>query len=188
MSEEDHSAGHRPRNGIAELVSVKEDLQDDLLAIPGVVSVGLGYKRSGGHITRELAIVAFVQEKRTDLPRDECVPVEVGGVPTDVVEIGRAEIVASTAAVDNRRYDPMVGGCSIGSCRSFARRPTRRADEGGGGWGGQGPYYANGTFGVLVVDRASNSPMLLSCFHVLCPDLRLHQGDGIAQPSRGYGG
>ncbi len=124
MSEGDHSAGHRRRKDIAELVSVKMAVQDDLLAIPGVVSVGLGYKRVGGDITRELAIVAFVQEKRMDLQRDECVPFEVDGVPTDVVEIGRVEISRLVQrSTIGRSYDPMAGGCSIGSCRPFVQTP-----------------------------------------------------------------
>ncbi len=71
---------------VAEYTRVKDSVAPDLLKRPGVNGVGIGNKRVGGEDTGELAIVVFVSDKR-DVPPDEAIPTEIGGAPTDVVEL-----------------------------------------------------------------------------------------------------
>lgn len=56
-----------------------------LLGYPGVTSVAVGNKVTGGHETQQRAIVVFVKKKR-DVPREERIPRMIDGMPTDVVE------------------------------------------------------------------------------------------------------
>jgi hypothetical protein len=61
-----------------------------LMALPGVVGVGVGLRQRGGRSTDEVAIVVMVERK---LPVDrlssaEALPAELEGVPVDVQETG----------------------------------------------------------------------------------------------------
>src|ERR1051326_8670807 len=67
---------------------------------------------------------------------------------------------------DTGMYDPLQGGISIGPCRVI-----------------DGKIFA-GTLGVVVRDNSTQSPMLLSNFHVMCVDSQWHTGDTMTQPSR----
>lgn len=70
---------------------VKKAVEDDLLALPGVVGVDVGRKIVDGVKTEIVAIRVYVEQKAPAsgpraLAREELVPVEIEGVPTDVVE------------------------------------------------------------------------------------------------------
>ena len=103
-------------------------------------------------------------------------PPEIGGHPTDVIErrfqlhalvVEEADVVLHA---DARAYDPLVGGVSIGPCRSPSGRVLA------------------GTLGCIVFDTATGRPMLLGNFHVLAVDTGAKVGDAMAQPSRLDGG
>lgn len=68
---------------------------DQLMAYPGVVSVGVGLRQRDGALTDEVCIVVMVRHKRdpASLPPSEVLPREIEGVPVDVQEAG--DIVAS---------------------------------------------------------------------------------------------
>jgi uncharacterized protein (DUF952 family) len=158
-----------------ELRRVKEQVEADLLAQPGVTGVDIGYKEVGGHPTDVIAIRVLVEEKR-DVAPDEAISPEIDGYPTDVIE-RRFQIHALIAdevdvvlQADTGAYDPLVGGVSIGPCRS------------------PGGRVLAGTLGCVVFDTATGRPMLLSNFHVLAVDNGARPGDVIAQPSRLDGG
>jgi S1-C subfamily serine protease len=104
---------------------VKRGATARLLAIPGVVAVGIGQKVVGDDHTGVPAIKVFVRDKRplAEVPADEVIPAAIDGVPTDV-EIGGDRI--PIAAVDQpgvfdlraqksdvTTYRPLVGGCRI---------------------------------------------------------------------------
>jgi hypothetical protein len=125
---------------LQELRSIKETLEDELMKRPGVVGVDIGFKQVGGRATDELAIRVLVQEKR-DVASDQNIPPTIRDVKTDVIQVGRL-----VALQDTNRYDPIVGGCSIGTC---------------------GGAPGVGTLGVIVRDNASGQPMVLSNWHVL---------------------
>lgn len=128
---------------------------DGLLKIPGVHKVGIGYKRRGGQVTEELAVMVYVDHK---LPRDDVSPewmvppeIRVFGpsgrdedvVPTDVIERPRA--VNYPHLPNNSlagRVRPVPGGRSI-----------------------QGPN--GGTLGGWVYDDLNDETVLLSNNHVL---------------------
>lgn len=142
---------------MARLERAKEVAAARLFAIPGVHTVGIGYKQRGGEVTGELAVVVFVDKKlpRADVDPDWMVPPEIRFfmesadqqevVPTDVIERARAveypHIPKGTLATWAR---PAGGGRSI----SLA---------GSGG----------GTLGGWVWDDLNDQIVLLSNHHVL---------------------
>lgn len=147
------------RKAVAE---VKELYKAELLTKPNVVGVGTGYKTSGGR-RGDLCVVALVSQKvpRAGLAEDELVPHEVGGVSTDVVQVGHLR--AHPARTD--RWRPALGGVSVGHVDVTA-----------------------GTLGVVVRDRASGLRLILSNNHVLANSNDAAAGDLILQPGRADGG
>jgi hypothetical protein len=160
----------------SELRGAKERAETDLLALPGVTGVDIGYKEVGGEPTDRLAIRVLVTEKkpRGKVPAKQRVPEEIDGHPTDVIErrfelhqLGASVPVESLATpVDSSAYDPLRGGISIGPCREI-----------------NGFVHA-GTLGAIVADNVSNEFLVLSSFHVLCVDDGSNPGDPMAQPAR----
>ncbi len=64
---------------------VKEEVEHDLLRIPGVTGVDVGSKYVNGEKSDSLAIRVYVERKR-DVPVDAAIPKEIQGIPTDVIE------------------------------------------------------------------------------------------------------
>jgi hypothetical protein len=73
-----------------EIQSVKDAVEERLLAIPGVNAVDVSEKFTGNQPTGELAITVHVQKKKPSplLPEDERIPPEINGIQTDVIESG----------------------------------------------------------------------------------------------------
>ena len=65
--------------------------QDELLAKPNVVGVGVGFRERRGARTDAVAIVVMVSHKvpRERLAPEELIPGEIEGVPVDVQQVGR---------------------------------------------------------------------------------------------------
>ena len=70
---------------IDKVISVTQRSRATLLKQPGVVGVGHGWTVRSGKRTSQYAIVVYVVEKRplAQLPREQRIPVRIGGVPTD---------------------------------------------------------------------------------------------------------
>jgi len=83
------SGGAYGRSG-AELRRPRRPIRRCLLAKPNVVGVGTGYRTVGKQTTDQVCLVTLVRRKipRAGLTAQELVPAEVGGVPTDVLEVG----------------------------------------------------------------------------------------------------
>lgn len=147
----------------SEIVRVKELHKLKILSKPNVVGVGTGYKKRGGRAAGELCIVALVSQKipRGGLAETDLVPIEVGGVPTDVVQVGH--IKAQAARTD--RWRPALGGVSIGHYLVTA-----------------------GTLGSVVREATSGERLILSNNHVLANNNQAQIGDAILQPGRVDGG
>ncbi|MEE9341327.1 MAG: P-loop NTPase fold protein, partial [Thermoplasmata archaeon] len=66
---------------------VRREAEADLLKLPGVTGVHIGYKTVNGKRTDELAIVISVKEKKpvTELPKEDILPRVIQGIPTDVI-------------------------------------------------------------------------------------------------------
>ena len=91
-----------------EIVRVKEQYKETILAKPNVVGVGTGYKVIGGVISSDLCIMAMVSKKipRAGLDPDALVPPELDGVGTDVLQVG----VLHAHGGRLERTRPLVGG------------------------------------------------------------------------------
>jgi hypothetical protein len=138
----------------SEHSAIKARAAARLLALPGVVAVGLGSKEVGDAPTDQLAIKVFVKVKRPPeaVPADELIPAEIEGVPTDVIESGEIHLVADppgaikTAHTEDTRFRPLTGGGRI-----------RRE---GSSW--------SGTMGCFLVDPGDMSKVYgLTNFHVV---------------------
>ena len=161
-----------------EVLSKLKDLEEEkLLALKGVVGVSLGFKIKDGKKTDILCVRILVKKKRGRLwmklfsPR-AMVPLEIGGFPTDVVEVGevKALILLATEKKRTEKWRPAPGGVSIGHKAITA-----------------------GTLGGLVKDRKTGQIMILSNNHVLAnSDMttteKAHKGDSILQPGKYDGG
>ncbi|NER83952.1 MAG: hypothetical protein F6K42_31300 [Leptolyngbya sp. SIO1D8] len=157
---------------LREVISVKENHEQELLKLPGVTGVAAGYKYKNGKRTDEIAVCVFVQKKRQQVPDAERIQPELDGVSTDVIErtftprTASMKLEDAVLMVDKGKYTPLKGGISIGPCRSV------------------GGYVFTGTLGAIVRDNVTNNPMMLSNFHVMCIDNGWSVGDDMAQPSR----
>ncbi|KAA2264959.1 hypothetical protein F0L68_07345 [Solihabitans fulvus] len=177
--------------------AVKHEVEDDLLALPGVVAVDIGRRTVAGRETGQPAIVVSVLAKlpRERVPAGQLIPAAVRGVPVDVVEdevvLHRALLSADGPPVDGpplavpvlgaERHDVVVGGISVGPCRSIRLVPPDAPET--------GDYVIVGTLGALVTDRTGlGQVMALTNFHVACVDDAWMVGDEMAHPSRVDGG
>ncbi len=160
---------------LSKIVQIKEAAEADLLKRPGVTAVDVGYKYVGGQKTDQIAIRVHVAEKKNVSP-DQKIPETIDGVKTDVLQnqfVLQAVTMPETdiqPQLDAQFYDPLQGGISIGPCRAV-----------------NGFIFA-GTLGAIVFDNASNTPMMLSNFHVMCIDNGWQVGDTMVQSSRIDGG
>lgn len=148
---------------IAEVVHTKEIHKEDLLKKPNVVGTGVGYRHRNGKLTTELAVVAMVTHKlpRAGLKPGELLPSKVGGVPVDVIQVGRLRAYADRTD----RWRPAPGGVSIGHYQVTA-----------------------GTLACNVQDRKTGTRLMLSNNHVLANANRARIGDPILQPGAADGG
>ncbi len=133
-----------------------------LAARPDVtgIDIGPGYKR-GKKKGRQQVIRVHVRKKIADkkqLSRSERIPEDFLGVPSDVIEATYTR--QSTPFLPSGRFDPIRPGISVGNPKAKA-----------------------GTIGLIVFDRKSGAPCLLSSSHVLAGP-HFEEGDPIIQPSR----
>lgn len=70
---------------LSDIRRVKNRVEADLLKRPGVTGVDVGHKHIGGKKTDVLAIRIYV-EKKKDVPHEDEMPRQIGGIPTDVIE------------------------------------------------------------------------------------------------------
>lgn len=127
-----------------------------------VLGVGIGVRESAGAITGDLAVKVYVQEKLSQrrVRTESIVPGEIGGIPTDVTQIGVIRKLSYA-----RKYDrPVPSGVSCGH-----------------------PDITAGTIGCLVV-LENNRLALLSNNHVLANENAASVGDPVIQPGRIDGG
>lgn len=68
-----------------EIMKVKTEVEAELLKLPGVTGVDVGYKHIGGKKTDMMAIRIYVKRKR-NVSEKETIPKQICGIPTDVIE------------------------------------------------------------------------------------------------------
>lgn len=146
------------------IVQTQLDFQEELLMKRNVVGVAVGYKATAQGISDTPAVVVLVETKLplAALSTEDEIPKEINGIRTDVLQVGRLE-----AQVGPRdRVRPTIpGGVSIGHYKITA-----------------------GTLGVMVKDRDTGEPFLLSNNHVLANSNEALVGDPILQPGSTDGG
>lgn len=128
-----------------------------------MVGVGIGYKKKDGRTLNELSLVTMVRNKvsTTSLSKDAVIPEALGGVKTDVVEVGHLRAMQTV----RDRWRPAVGGVSIGHYK-----------------------ITTGTLGCIVYDSLQHSPRILSNNHILANGNSCSLGDPILQQGRSDGG
>ena len=154
-------------------IQAKAGAETDLLKLPGVTAVDVGYKYVNGKRTDQIAVRVHVAKKKKNVDKKDMIPAEINGVKTDVIEgtyepyvVSKKKIInVDTQAVDTTKYRPLQGGISIGPDRSV------------------GGYIFAGTLGCMVKDNSSGKIVMLSNFHVMCIDNNWHVGDQQDQPS-----
>lgn len=146
------------------IVQTQLDFQEELLAKRNVVGVAVGYKATAQGISDTPAVVVLVETKLpiAALSAEDEIPKEISGIRTDVLQVGRLE-----AQIGPRdRIRPTIpGGVSVGHYKITA-----------------------GTLGVMVKDRDTGDPFLLSNNHVLANSNEALVGDPILQPGPTDGG
>lgn len=133
---------------VESLKPIRKKYANTLANLPNVISVGIGYKTVKGAKTDTLAIIVGVQIKLPEslLQPQDVVPQDLEGVPTDVVQVGRIEVIPPRAPVPRgKRIRPVKPGYSIGNKEITA-----------------------GTLGCIVY--RDGAPYFLSNAHVFVPD------------------
>ena len=91
----------------ARLMEIRNRHLDELMAIPGVVNVAVGFKQVGNQLTDEPSIVVLVERKKLELelPPDEVLPKELDGVRVDVMTFneGEPEVLEPGDALNGER-------------------------------------------------------------------------------------
>lgn len=114
---------------VAYVEQVKRGAAAALLAIPGVLLVALGGKETGGRNTGELVIRVHVANKRPagEVPPEELIPAEIGGVRTDVISSGGKRLIAAPPGglvrsddTDKQTKRPVQGGVRLTTAASSA--------------------------------------------------------------------
>ena len=146
-----------------EAIQIKEQYKQSILKLPNVVGVGVGYRISAKKMTGEISIMVLVRRKipKAGLSAEALAPREVGGIRTDVLEVG--DIRALLTRTD--RWRPAKGGISLGHYKISA-----------------------GTFGAVVHDKDTKARLILSNNHVLANMNSANVGDPILQPGAVDGG
>lgn len=161
---------------------IKRMVEDEFLSRPGVIGVDIGEKVVAGRPTGQAAIIVFVRSKRHS--QRFAIPVQVAGVPTDVVEdsfVLHRAVISSDGVEGAERHQSLVGGIGVGPCRAIRFVPPDVESA--------GDYLVVGTLGALVVSRAPARQLMgLTSFHVACVDDAWSVGDPMAHPSRVDGG
>jgi hypothetical protein len=128
-----------------------------------IVGVGLGRKLVDGKPTRRMSVRIYVQQKLHEdlVPKELRIPAKIGGVPTDVIPVGRFK---ANLGENNRKLKrPFSMGASVGHDHPMA-----------------------GTAGALLRIEGDSDPrrFILSNNHVLARENLLPVGAPIFQPGQ----
>ncbi|MGW1677147.1 hypothetical protein [Saccharopolyspora sp. NPDC002376] len=153
-----------------------------------MTAVDIGAKHRAGRSTGQQVIVVSVARKRPreQLKPDACVPPDVFGIPTDVVE--EQPVLQHIHCAENESLTPrprrverpglISGGSGIAPCRAVHLAPPQVPEA--------GSHRRIGTLGALVTGAAPMAvTMGLTTFDVGCLDDGWSVGDRMADPEGG---
>jgi len=155
-----------PSDRIEQIKKAAARAQQVLASDPNVISVGYGIKRTKGRPLRKWSIVVGVREKLKSAKEinargSKRIPKMIEGFPTDVV-VALSKPVSDISGPRGNVFDELAGGIAVGY-------PT----------GTYGLSY--GTLGMIVFDKNSGDPMILTNWHVIHEDRSI--GDPVHQPA-----
>ncbi|GAB6099744.1 hypothetical protein JCM16358_16230 [Halanaerocella petrolearia] len=157
---------------MSNIKDIIDKYKQEIFSLDNVVGVGHGYKEVNGQQTEEDCIVVLVEEKLTadELNDEHIVPQNIEEKKTDVIEVGKVELLGTSDQVRTTKLRPAQPGVSIGHYKITA-----------------------GTFGAVVKDSKTGEPLILSNNHVLAnitngQDGKAQIGDKILQPGSYDGG
>jgi len=155
-----------------DIKNIIDKYVENILSLDNVVGVGQGYKEVGGRKTNEECVVVLVESKvdAQNLTDGHIIPQSLEDKKTDVIEVGKVELLANDDKMRITKLRPAQPGVSIGHYKITA-----------------------GTFGAVVKDKKTGEPLILSNNHVLAnitngSDGRASKGDPILQPGSYDGG
>lgn len=140
-----------------KLLKLQKEVEEELRKIPGVVSVGIGFKVVGGQRTEDITFRVYVREKKNkkDISPGEIIPAKIKGIQTDVIQYVGGELL-----VDTSEERPLKGGIQIQN---------------------DAKHSGAGTLGCFARRRSDGKTVLLSNHHVLFSD-GAEVGDEVGQP------
>ena len=169
--------------------------RSQLLRIPGVTAVDLGYKIVKGSFTDELALRVHVERKLPDeslatvfkerpydfIPKDRLAgqtnfQLKNYDVPTDVIEANYKPVQLAEPPRPRTVFETPKEEAQVN------RR--KRLDPLVGGISIGSPHVPVGTLGALVWDNTDGRVCILSNWHVLSGDLEAEAGTPCFQPGR----
>lgn len=143
-----------------------------LLSMHNAVACGVAPKRVAGKDTDIHAVRVYVEKKiaKAQLAPEHVIPSTLGGVPTDVVAVGKLVatawgIEAARASAQVDRLRPVPGGASVGV-----------------------PQITAGTCGGIVTDTTDGSRVVISNNHVFAASNQAPISTHILQPGKYDGG
>jgi hypothetical protein len=144
---------------------------------PDYVGVGFGFKLTNREYTEDHAVIFTVDKKRPieEIPEDELLPkeIEIDGVTykTDVVEIGKIELMSCDSTTLNTCYDwraPFIyDGVQYGLNIPPGNRGYIRPLKGGISTISQNQSGYMGTLGFIAVDNTKNALVGVTNNHVV---------------------
>ena len=153
------------------MIQAKLAAAADLLKLPGVTGVGVGYREKNGQVTNEHAIRVYVEHKRplSEVPAESRIPTEIGGFKIDVIEKGHDVLISSLENVHRRPIETgleitrvgYLGSLAFGSVCCFVEKDTQI---------GAGPAR-----------QVSSDIYMLAAAHVLEPPIKMVD-DLVYQP------
>jgi hypothetical protein len=153
-------------NELERAIAIKTEHSAAIRSRPSVTGIGYGWRRRGGDVTEDPVIRIYVDRKRPpeSLSRDEMLPTEIDGIPTDVIELAPGRLQVGPVP-DPGRYRPLRAG----------QRISARGEEGG----------SIGCF--AKTDDAAKRHVLITAQHVvrLARDFTQTQRDGPAMGQPG---
>lgn len=147
------------------------------LSMPGVVSMGLGFKSTRGFFTGIPSLIFGVKKKLPPyfIPKDQLLPRTIDSLPTDVIQVGSISLLGMAMPIPAN---------PPGAPSSFRKTKVRPAQPGVS----IGHYKSStGTFGALVSGDFQDGIAILSNNHILANGTSGHDGlaragDAILQP------
>jgi hypothetical protein len=152
------------------LLKAIEKHRHSFLSLPGVVSIGLGFKIIRNFNTGVPSLTFGVKKKLPlySLPADQVIPRLIDHLPTDIVEVGKVKFMGY--ALPQPEYPP-------GGQVDFRKSRVRPAQPGVS----IGHFRATaGTFGALVRGDFPGGTAILSNNHIIANGTDGH--DGLAGP------